>query len=179
MATRGPKSDAGRAAASRNSLKHGLTSEANVIPGMEREEEWEAHRKGVFESLNPEGHFQEVLAGRIANLTWRLRRIDRYEVAVTARNIESSAYQLAIADAYGAAISGEEAPEDVDPDNLANLQETRVVPEQRHLEQIMRYETHLHRQLLQTLHELEALQARSRGLPAHLARLDVSASPAG
>jgi hypothetical protein len=178
MAKRGPKTQAGRAAASRNSLKHGLTSEANVIPGMESEEEWEAHRKGVFESLNPEGHFQEILAGRIANLTWRFNRINRHEVAITVRNIESSAYQLAIADAYGAAISGEEAPEDVDPDNLANLQETRVVPEQRHLEQIMRYETHLHRQWVQTLHELEALQQRRKGLPTHLARLDISGSPA-
>jgi hypothetical protein len=43
----------------------------------------------------------------------------------------------------------------------------------------MRYETHLHRQWVQTLHELEALQQRRKGLPTHLARLDISASPAG
>ena len=41
------------------------------------------------------------------------------------------------------------------------------------LEKVMRYEGHLHRQLLQTLHELEAMQARRAGRPAPLARLDV------
>jgi hypothetical protein len=49
----------------------------------------------------------------------------------------------------------------------------RLLPHPMKLEQIMRYEAHLHRQLLQTLHEYEADQARGRGERAPLARLDV------
>jgi hypothetical protein len=41
----------------------------------------------------------------------------------------------------------------------------------------MRYETDLHRIWLQTLHELEALQARRRGQPAPLGRFDFSGPP--
>ncbi len=43
----------------------------------------------------------------------------------------------------------------------------------------MRYEAHLHRQLLQTMHELEALQARRQGHATPLARLDVAGGPGG
>jgi hypothetical protein len=42
----------------------------------------------------------------------------------------------------------------------------------------MRYETHLHRLYIQTLHELEAIQARRHGERTPLARLDITASPA-
>jgi hypothetical protein len=41
----------------------------------------------------------------------------------------------------------------------------------------MRYEAHLHRQYIQTLHELEALQARRRGERTPLARLDITGAP--
>jgi hypothetical protein len=41
------------------------------------------------------------------------------------------------------------------------------------LERIPRYEAHLHRQLMQTMHELEALQARRRGEVTPLGRVDV------
>jgi hypothetical protein len=52
-----------------------------------------------------------------------------------------------------------------------------LVPEDQVLERVMRYEAHLHRQLLQSMHELEALQARRRGELAPLARLDVAGGP--
>ncbi|MEK7247128.1 MAG: hypothetical protein AAB092_01520, partial [Chloroflexota bacterium] len=43
----------------------------------------------------------------------------------------------------------------------------------------MRYEAHLHRQWLQTQHELEAMQARRRGESTPLARMDVINAPNG
>jgi hypothetical protein len=45
------------------------------------------------------------------------------------------------------------------------------------LDRVQKYESHLHRQLVQTMHELEALQARRRGETVNLARLDISGSP--
>jgi len=56
---------------------------------------------------------------------------------------------------------------------IGRWREARAVLEGPELEKVMRYEGHLHRQLLQTLHELEAMQARRAGRSAPLARLDV------
>ncbi len=50
----------------------------------------------------------------------------------------------------------------------------RILPDGADLERVMRYEAHLHRQMVQTLHELEAMQERRKGRAAPLARLDVS-----
>ncbi|MBI3966289.1 MAG: hypothetical protein HY329_11715 [Chloroflexi bacterium] len=57
---------------------------------------------------------------------------------------------------------------------LERLRAGRLIPTEPDLNKVIRYETHLHRQLVQTMHELEALQARRRGLPAPLARLDLT-----
>jgi hypothetical protein len=64
-----------------NALRHGLTSDAPVIPGVESCEEWEAHRESVLADLSAEGAVESALANRIARLLWRLRRVDRYECA--------------------------------------------------------------------------------------------------
>jgi len=53
------------------------------------------------------------------------------------------------------------------------MQRERALPHREDTDKVMRYEAHLHRQLLQTLHELEARQARRAGQAAPLARLDV------
>lgn len=57
---------------------------------------------------------------------------------------------------------------------ISHSREQRALPSRDFLDKIQRYETHLHRQLLQTLHELEAIQGRRAGRPSPLARLDVS-----
>jgi hypothetical protein len=49
-----------------------------------------------------------------------------------------------------------------------------MIPPPAVLDRISRYETHLHRQLMQSLHELEAIQGRRNGHPSPLARLDIT-----
>lgn len=63
------------------------------------------------------------------------------------------------------------------PEEMDLQRELRIIPWRDQLEKIMRYESHLHRQWVQTLHEIEALQTRRRGEQVHLARLDISTSP--
>jgi len=69
------------AATAFNALRHGLTSDAPVIPGVESYEAWEAHRQAVVADLSPQDAMESTLADRIARLLWRLRRVDRYECA--------------------------------------------------------------------------------------------------
>ncbi|HEY8765756.1 MAG TPA: hypothetical protein VIP09_00605 [Dehalococcoidia bacterium] len=86
MPQTGPKSHRGKAVSNRNSSKHGILSDAPVVVEIgEDYNEWERHRVGTIESLGAEGHIEIVLAERIANLLWRLKRLERYETEMISR----------------------------------------------------------------------------------------------
>ena len=57
--------------------------------------------------------------------------------------------------------------------DLRNMARERLLPDEKTLDKVARYEAHLSRGLYKTMHELEALQARRTGSAAPLARLDV------
>jgi len=273
-----------------NATQHGIRSPAPVVPGVEKAEDWEDHRDGVLESLQPEGHLELVLAERAALLSWRLNRVIRYETetialyqerveddlarqrrfesgpdhpeavrnnAKSARDDHSLLKRFAkmegdkplsasdadsvIWDAIDCAdkvAEGEVDPEellgsvsvsglpdsdswegykgwtaglvravieavaqatDEEPEelleaairsakwkaerskleaekverDLRNMARERLLPDEKILEKVGRYEAHLSRGLFKALHELEALQARRTGGAAPLARLDV------
>jgi hypothetical protein len=79
----GAKTQAGKAIAKMNAFKHGLTSTMMVIlPGLENNEEWQAHYQGVINSLTPMGTVEMALAERVALILWRLRRLVTYESAL-------------------------------------------------------------------------------------------------
>jgi hypothetical protein len=69
-------------------------------------------------------------------------------------------------------IGKEQAAEKVERD-LERMSRERLLPDEKTLEKVARYEAHLSRGLYKALHELEALQARRTGGTAPLARLDV------
>src|SRR5262249_41433024 len=80
-ARRGPRTAAGKARVRLNAVSHGLGVTSPVIPGIENPEDWEAHRAAMLANLAPMGYLETVLAERVADAAWRLRRITRYEVA--------------------------------------------------------------------------------------------------
>ena len=57
--------------------------------------------------------------------------------------------------------------------DLQNMARKRLLPDEKILEKVARYEAHLSRGLYKAMHELEALQVRRTGGAAPLARLDV------
>jgi hypothetical protein len=69
-------------------------------------------------------------------------------------------------------IRAKQAAERVEQD-LKRLSRERLLPPEKTLEKVARYEAHLSRQLYKAMHELEALQTRRSGGAAPLARLDV------
>ena len=158
----GPKTEEGRMAVAANAVRHGITSTSPVIEGESRED-WQRHLAGIIESLSPEGDLEEDLAGRVASLLWRLHRVTRYQTAETLRQTGD--------------VQDEDEFDEIDPADTYRRQELKLLLDDRCLDRIMRYETNLHRQCLQALHEFEALQDRRRGRQAHLARLDISAGP--
>jgi hypothetical protein len=69
-------------------------------------------------------------------------------------------------------IRAEAAAERVEQE-LARMSRERLLPDEKTLEKVARYEAHLSRLFHKALHELEALQVRRMGGAAPLARLDV------
>jgi hypothetical protein len=87
----GPRTPEGKAVVSRNAVKHGAFAALPVIPGVEREEDWQVHRAGILESLAPVGLLETRLAERAALLFWRLERVVRYETAVIRVGLDEAA----------------------------------------------------------------------------------------
>ncbi len=296
----GPATQNGKAVVRWNATRHGISSPAPVIPGLEKREDWQEHRDGILDNLSPVGHLEFTLAERVALLSWRLHRVTRYEtdtIALSQEQVEEDihkretflrsfrespyasthpedirfeakdnkkahnalkrfpslkpgktlkgedassvvwgvlvAAQKAIGeeiDVEGLDLPGvpedawiEELPamkaEDVrgcvesiaraatqDPEGLLEAatesarsarvsseyrrkdlekevlrhERERILPDDKTLEKIARYEAHLSRQLYQALHELENLQKhRITGEGVPLARLDVQGFPGG
>jgi hypothetical protein len=69
----GPRTAEGKAVVAQNAVKHGLPAREGVLRG-EDGEEFARHRETLLEELNPTGALEVILAARIVDLTWRLRR---------------------------------------------------------------------------------------------------------
>ena len=141
----GPRTPAGKAVASRNAISHGIMApHPGIIEGLETEEEWDRHIDGIVTNLAPEGALEEELADRLATLLWRLRRVTRYETAVINHQVSTTRQDLIVADSY-LAPTRDDIP-DPAPLRVAAHKEKRVIPSDAHVDKIMRYETHIHRQ---------------------------------
>lgn len=152
----GPRTEAGKAAASQNALTHGMMSNAPLVPG-ENEADWQGHLDGILASLQPVGALESALANRVALLLWRLNRVWRAETATIARQMENK-----LKYDFDGLIGTPTRPEEL----------SIPMPNEDH---ISRYETHISRQLWATLHELEAIQRRREGDAQPLTRLEVNA----
>ncbi len=80
----GPRTAAGKASVSSNALKHGLTGRDIVLPS-ENPEEFESFRMGLLSSLDPVGELEGVLAEKIVDDAWRLRRVPIFEATLHRR----------------------------------------------------------------------------------------------
>ena len=90
----GPKTPAGKAASSRNAIKHGVLSASPVIQGIESQEEWERHLNGFLKSLAPVGYLEELLTVQLAEILWKLWRISRYQAEVAAADVAAAELDL-------------------------------------------------------------------------------------
>jgi hypothetical protein len=93
----GPITAEGKAIASQNSTKHGLTSTKVVVPG-ESQEEFDNFREGILESLDPQSPFETELADRVVAAMWRLKRFHRLENAFFADRINAIQNEMGIED---------------------------------------------------------------------------------
>jgi hypothetical protein len=177
MAKPGPKTPKAKAAVRHNAVQHGIRSDVAVIDGMEDPEEWQWHRDGIIESFQPEGVLEFTLAERVALILWKLKRVEFYQSLQTRLFIDKTESDMQVAEAYANRTLAEGVYPQIDPEEVRRHELLRALPPDDVLDRTIRYEAHLHRQYVQTMHELEALQTRRTGGQSPLARLDISAPP--
>jgi hypothetical protein len=168
----GPRTERGRAAVRLNPLKHGVLSQTPVIPLVEREEDWVRLRTGIFEYFHVEGMMEEALADQIAMLIWRRYRLVRFETESIRAYLEEvpEDFRRMRAGESSRPVSGQGPdPQVTEQQAVADMDRmlsARLMPGAETAEKIMRYETRLHRFLLQTTHQLLVLQALRKGTGA-------------
>ena len=74
----GPRTNQGKAVASQNSIKHGLSAQSDVITS-ESEADFDLYRRQILDELDPATPMESVLAERIVALSWRLKRAGRFQ----------------------------------------------------------------------------------------------------
>ena len=74
----GPISREGKTAVAQNAIKHGLSARQAVIASESRGE-FNEYRDLFLEELNPTTPMESMLAERIVNLSWRLKRSGRIQ----------------------------------------------------------------------------------------------------
>ncbi len=184
----GPRTLEGKLAASRNALRHGLSSNAALLLD-EDPAEFDHFRQSLHDALHPACPLEAALVERIVLAAWRLRRASRFEAGL----LDSRACRLVAHRARQAADDLERLC-DPDPDwpsdNACPLDERAVYMARQpeldasealtsptmtfavsfadrapQLALLIRYESSLDRSLFRAMHELQRLQAARAGRP--------------
>ena len=74
----GPTFATGKAASSRNAMRHGLTNLHPVVTEADRPE-YEALREQLLDSLQPVGFLQDLTVQRLVNAAWNMQRCLKLE----------------------------------------------------------------------------------------------------
>jgi hypothetical protein len=78
--SRGPRTEIGKAIASRNALKHGIFSNVLLLTSESRDD-YDPILNGLYEHFKPIGTLEEALVEKLAVLLWRYRRLISTESA--------------------------------------------------------------------------------------------------
>lgn len=110
----GPVTTEGKAAASRNAIRHGVLSERLLLDD-EAGSEFEALLMGLVQSLNPVGVLEASVVERIAITLWRQRRLVRSETAALSLAREAKQVANQVSSELGRRYGRELQPEDLAP----------------------------------------------------------------
>ena len=59
LAKGGPTTQEGKEVVRWNATRHGISAPKPVVPGLEKQEDWETHLEGIMENLSPVGHLED------------------------------------------------------------------------------------------------------------------------
>jgi hypothetical protein len=157
----GPKTAAGKRRVARNAIKHGFFSKYILVQHPEAEEsqaEYDELRSAIYSHFQPLGVLEEFWVERIVVSSWRWRRVLRAESGHIARALYHER-QLAKAESEH---SDEAGAPDLEPDRATDH---LFVPTNGDLNNILRYDVTINKQLNHAIAQLERLQAMRKAEP--------------
>ena len=156
----GPRTIGGKAVASQNSVKHGLLAERDVITS-ESQTDFDLYRQQLLDELNPLSPMESILAERIVTLSWRLKRVCRFQnQAIDTLNADESNDPFKkLTQSLFRNVAGE-SPSDANNSNgelaLGRLA-VKDFSDARVLEHLLMYERRIEHSLYKTLLEFQRL----------------------
>ena len=156
----GPSTIQGKAAVSQNAVKHGLLTRQNVI-SSESQADFDLYRERIFAELAPAGPMESMLAERIVNLSWRLKRAGRIQnQTIEALNADSTSSPLAKL-TQSLFFKNHDQSQDGPSTSAAHLALGRLAIKDfanaRVLDRLLMYERRIEHSLYKTLLELQRL----------------------
>jgi len=157
----GPSTHEGKAAASQNSVKHGLFARQTVI-SSENQAEFDLYRDRIISELAPDSPMESMLAERIVILSWRLKRVGRIQNqtidALNARNTSSPLAKLT----KSLLFKGQDLPQADSCESAHDLALGRMAIKDfshaRVLDRLLMYERRIENSLYKTIFELQRLR---------------------
>ncbi|MHA2046346.1 MAG: hypothetical protein ACYSWZ_02580 [Planctomycetota bacterium] len=157
----GPRTREGKAAASKNSVKHGLLAHQTII-SSEKQADFRIERDRILSDLVPESPMESMLAERIVILSWRLKRIDHIQNqtidALNARNTSSPISKLTQSLCFKNLKKSQTAPSTSANDLALGLMAIKDFSNSRVLERLLMYERRIENSLYKTHLEFQRLQ---------------------
>jgi len=156
----GPHTPHGKAAVSQNAEKHGLSARRAVI-SSESQADFDLYRGQILTELAPESPMESILAERIVNLSWRLKRVCRIQNqtidALSAPDTSSPFAKLT----QSLFSKGQHRPLDLPSESAPNLPLGRLAIKDfsnaRVLDRLLMYERRIENSLYKTILELQRL----------------------
>jgi hypothetical protein len=147
----GPRTEEGKAVASQNAVKHGLSARQDIISTEDRDQ-FEIHHRQMLDDLAPVGPLELVLADRIVSLSWRLKRAER---------IQNEAFDYLLAKGSRKK-AGEFTESAGDSEDHADLEFGQAIvtdfANERALERLMIYERRIESSVYRTISQLRTQQ---------------------
>lgn len=158
----GPKTAEGKAVVARNAEKHGIMSAHPVVSEFESLSAWQLFRDGIVAALAVMDALEQALAEEAAALLWRLKRVSRFESG----EIVSALYDMPSDYQAAKRFRGEVVREsEAKAAEFARALERKVLPVERAMEKVVRYEGHIHNQLRSVLREIREMQKHRMDRP--------------
>src|SRR5437763_4030563 len=158
----GPRTAAGKKRVSRNAIRHGFYSKCLLVQdqdGKESQTEYEEWYAQIFEQFQPVAWLQEYWVDKIAVWSWRLRRLIRYETGQIAMALAQHRFDLQQAKAAASEEPESALPSSPEMDSMVD----HLFLISEGLENQMRYEAMINRELNHAIAELEELQTGGKG----------------
>jgi hypothetical protein len=156
----GPRTPKGKAVVSQNAMKYGLSTPQAVI-STEDQAEFDSYRDQFLEELSPETPMESMLAERIVNLSWRLKRATRIQNqtidALKRRQISDPLTELKKSFPFKAPLLPHDHLSQSPPDLALGRLAIKDFSNSRVLERLLMYERRLESSLYKTIVELQRL----------------------